>query len=161
MTSNSKVHYSWKDIETSIKDIHEQIIYTNWTPDIIIGIANGGSIPATMFSKTFKIPCKIITVQMRDGKIKEDLDIDLIHSIYGKNILIVDEINDSGETLQWILKNWDITPSQWFYNTRIATLTYNIGSAVKSDYYYWKIDKRIDPVWCVYPWESFVDSDTI
>jgi hypoxanthine phosphoribosyltransferase len=161
MILNSKVCYSWKDIETSIKDIHEQILYTKWTPDIIIGIANGGSIPATMFSKLSKIPCKIITVQMRDGKIKEDLDLDIIYKTYGKNILIVDEINDSGETLQWILNNWDITPSQWLCNIRIATLTYNSGSAIKSDFYHWKIDKRIDPVWCVYPWESFVDSDTI
>jgi hypoxanthine phosphoribosyltransferase len=157
MISNSKVHYSWGDIENAVKDIHRQISDSNWKPDVIIGIANGGTIPATLFSKISNISCKIITVQLRDGKIKEDLDIDDTHRTYGKNILIVDEINDSGETLQWILNNWNLSTS----NTKIATLTYNQSSTITSDFYYWKIDKRINPVWCVYPWESFVDSDTI
>lgn len=157
MISNSKVHYSWEDVENAVKDIHKQISDSNWNPDVIIGIANGGTIPATLFSKISNIPCKIITVQMRDGTVQETLDIDDIHRTYGKNILIVDEINDTGETLYWILNNWYISMS----DIRIATLTYNLPSTIISDFYYWKIDKRINPVWCVYPWESFVDSDTI
>lgn len=148
-----KKYYSWSDIETSVKDINEQINSTEWKPDIIIGIANGGSIPATLFSKISNVPCKIVTVQLRDGTIQETLDIDDIHAKYGKNILIVDEINDTGETLQWILHNWYLSMS----NIKIATLTYNQASMITSDFYYWKIDKRIDPVWIVYPWESFID----
>lgn len=152
-----KTYYSWSDIEVSIKDINEQILYTKWIPDIIIGIANGGSIPATMLSKISNIPCKIVTVQLRDGTIQETLDIDDIHSKYGKNILIMDEINDTGETLAWILDNWQLSTS----DTKIATLTYNAGSGIKTDFYHWKIDKRIDPVWIVYPWESFVDTRSV
>lgn len=148
-----KKYYSWSDIETSVKDINEQINSTEWKPDIIIGIANGGSIPATLFSKISNVPCKIVTVQLRDGTIQETLDIDDIHAKYGKNILIVDEINDTGETLQWILHNWYLSMS----NIKIATLTYNQASMITSDFYYWKIDKRIDPVWIVYPWETFID----
>ena len=111
-----KKYYSWSDIETSVKDINEQINSTEWKPDIIIGIANGGSIPATLFSKISNVPCKIVTVQLRDGTIQETLDIDDIHAKYGKNILIVDEINDTGETLQWILHNWYLSMS----NIKIA-----------------------------------------
>ena len=148
-----KKYYSWSDIETSVKDINEQINSTEWKPDVIIGIANGGSIPATLFSKISNIPCKIVTVQLRDGTVQETLDIDDIHVKYGKNILIVDEINDTGETLHWILNNWNLSTS----NIKIATLTYNKASMINSDFYYWKIDKRIDPVWIVYPWESFID----
>jgi hypoxanthine phosphoribosyltransferase len=147
-------YYSWEDIETSVKDINEQINSTDWKPDVIIGIANGGSIPATLFSKISSIPCKIVTVQLRDGTVQETLDIDDIHTKYGKNILIVDEINDTGETLLWILNNWRLSTS----DIRVATLTYNKASMIVSDFYYWKIDKRIDPVWIVYPWESFVDT---
>jgi len=149
-----KKYYSWEDIETSVKDINEQINSTDWKPDVIIGIANGGSIPATLFSKISNIPCKIVTVQLRDGTVQETLDIDDIHTKYGKNILIVDEINDTGETLLWILNNWHLSTS----DIRVATLTYNKASMIVSDFYYWKIDKRIDPVWIVYPWESFVDT---
>ena len=148
-----KKYYSWEDIEISVKDINEQINSTDWKPDVIIGIANGGSIPATLFSKISNIPCKIVTVQLRDGTVQETLDIDDIHTKYGKNILIVDEINDTGETLLWILNNWHLSTS----DIKIATLTYNKASMINSDFYYWKIDKRIDPVWIVYPWESFID----
>jgi len=148
-----KTYYDWEDIETSIKDIYGQIQQTNWVPDVIIGIANGGSIPATLFSKLSNVPCKIVTVQLRDGAIQETLDMDDIHTKYGKNILIVDEINDTGETLHWILHNWHISTSE----VRVATLTYNKASRIASDFYYWKIDKRINPVWIIYPWESFVD----
>jgi len=148
-----KKYYSWSDIETSVKDINEQINSTEWKPDVIIGIANGGSIPATLFSKISNTPCKIVTVQLRDGTVQETLDIDDIHVKYGKNILIVDEINDTGETLHWILNNWNLSTS----DIKIATLTYNKASMINSDFYYWKIDKRIDPVWIVYPWESFID----
>lgn len=153
MTLNSKVYHSWADIEASVHDIHEQLIYTNWKPDVIIGIANGGSIPATMLSKLTNIPCKIVTVQLRDGAIQESLYLEDIYAKYGWNILIVDEINDTGATLDWIINNWNLSTE----HTRIATLTYNKGSIVTSDYFYWKIDKRIDPVWIVYPWEYFVD----
>lgn len=156
-TSSSKVYYSWRDIENATKHIYNQILDSDWKPDIIIGIANGGSIPATLFSKISNIPCKIVTVQLRDGKIQEQLNLETIHAVYGKNILIIDEINDSGETLEWIIKNWPFSGKELVYNTRIATLTYNLGSIVKSDFYCWKIDKRIDPVWIVYPWESFID----
>jgi len=148
-----KTYYDREDIETSIKDIYGQIQQTNWVPDVIIGIANGGSIPATLFSKLSNVPCKIVTVQLRDGAIQETLDMDDIHTKYGKNILIVDEINDTGETLHWILHNWHISTSE----VRVATLTYNKASRIASDFYYWKIDKRINPVWIIYPWESFVD----
>ena len=148
-----KTYYDWEDIETSVKDIYGQIKRIEWVPDVIIGIANGGSIPATLFSKLSNIPCKIVTVQLRDGAIQETLDMDDIHTKYGKNILIVDEINDTGETLHWILHNWHLSTS----DIRIATLTYNKASVIASDFYYWKIDKRLDPVWIVYPWESFVD----
>jgi hypoxanthine phosphoribosyltransferase len=150
-----KKYYSWTDIEMSVKDIHEQINNTEWKPDVIIGIANGGSIPATLFSKISNIPCKIVTVQLRDGTIQETLDIDDIHAKYGKNILIMDEINDTGETLHWILHNWHISTS----DIKIATLTYNVGSIIKTDFYHWKIDKQTDPVWIVYPWEFFVDTN--
>lgn len=153
MILNSKLYYSWIDIEYAVKDIYKQILDSTWKPDVIVGIANGGSIPATLFSKISDIPSKIVTVQLRDGTVQETLDIDDIHNKYGKNILIVDEINDSGETLHWILNNWHLSKS----SIRIATLTYNQASMITSDFYYWKIDKRIDPVWCVYPWELFVD----
>ena len=142
-----KHYYSWTDIEESVLGIVAKIEQDNWKPDLIIGIANGGSIPATLISKAMNIPCKIVTVQLRDGNTKE------VYDTHGKNILIVDEINDTGETLDWIFANWNILS-----NTKIATLTYNKPSIVKSDYFYWHIDKDIEPVWIVYPWESFVDN---
>jgi uncharacterized protein len=151
-----KHYYSWTDIEESILGIAAKIEQDKWKPDIIIGIANGGSIPATLLSKAMNIPCKIVTVQLRDGTVQEQVDIQGLYRIYGMNILIVDEINDTGETLDWIIDNWDISDEEWRYNTKIAVLTSKETSRVTPDYSFWLVD---EPTWYSYPWETFIDND--
>jgi hypoxanthine phosphoribosyltransferase len=82
----------------------------------------------------------------------------------GKNILIVDDINDQGSTINWIKNDWpkgcfphDNKWSQlWGDNVRFAVLTNNWGSQFKDiDYYVWTVDKREEDCWLVYPWEEF------
>lgn len=113
--------------------INTKIKQDLWKPDIIIGIANGGSIPSALFSKIMNIPCKIVTVQLRDGSIKETLNVEEIYDTYGKNILIVDEINDTGETLNWILKNWNLPPTiKIATDFHIELMTNTLGITDKS-----------------------------
>lgn len=150
-----KHYYSWTDIEESVLGIVTKIKQDNWKPDLIVGIANGGSIPATLISKVMNIPCKIVTVQLRDGVIRESVNIEELYGTYGKNILIVDEINDTGETIDWIIDNWDISDARWRNNTKIAVLTSKETSKITPDYYFWLVD---EPIWYSYPWESFVDN---
>lgn len=80
-----------------------------------------------------------------------------------KNILIVDDINDSGATIAWIKKDWPSSclPNDpdwehvWGNNVRFATLTNNLASAESVDYHAWEVNKAEEDCWLVYPWEEF------
>ncbi len=84
---------------------------------------------------------------------------------FKKKILIVDDINDSGATLEWIKKDWpsgcypneeNVWNSVWHHNVRFAVLTNNMSSNFKGiDYYAWEVNKHEEDCWLVYPWEEF------
>ena len=67
------------------------------------------------------------------------------------NILLVDDINDSGKTLKTV---YDLINgySKIIYN---ATLIYNQESKVKTDFYGKEIRRSKDQNWYVFPWEEW------
>jgi hypoxanthine phosphoribosyltransferase len=81
-----------------------------------------------------------------------------------KNILIVDDINDTGATLNWIKQDWQsgcmpddpVWSEVWNNNVKFAVLVDNQSSEFKNiDYSGMKIDKSKDPRWIVFPWEEW------
>ena len=81
-----------------------------------------------------------------------------------KNILIVDDINDTGATFNWIKEDWrsSCLPNEeswdkvWHGNVRFATITDNLSSEFngKVDYTTHEVNKAEEDVWLVYPWEN-------
>jgi hypoxanthine phosphoribosyltransferase len=82
-----------------------------------------------------------------------------------KNILIVDDINDSGATLNWIREDWPrgCCPNDpgwdqvWGHNVRVAVLYDNESSdcSVPISYSAVSINKAADPQWVDFPWEAW------
>jgi hypoxanthine phosphoribosyltransferase len=82
-----------------------------------------------------------------------------------KNILIVDDINDSGATLNWIREDWPggCMPNDpdwnsiWGHNVRVASLYNNAASnsMTRVSYYAKQINKRERDEWIVFPWETW------
>lgn len=82
----------------------------------------------------------------------------------GKNILIVDDINDSGETLNWVKYDWesgchadsDKWLNVWNHNVKFATIVNNDYSKFEDvDYSAVHINKFEEPCWIVFPWEEW------
>jgi hypoxanthine phosphoribosyltransferase len=82
----------------------------------------------------------------------------------GKNILIVDDINDTGATFNWIVDDWEgsCLPKDthwrnvWCENVRFAVITDNLASDFKFNVNYscHEVNKAEKDVWLVYPWEK-------
>ena len=82
-----------------------------------------------------------------------------------KNILIVDDINDQGTTLNWIMKDWPsgcfpddpAWEEVWNNNVKFAVLVDNLASKcnVKMDYVGMEVNKAEKDVWIDFPWEDW------
>jgi hypoxanthine phosphoribosyltransferase len=177
-----KVYYTWNDVEGACLDIVRQIYKDKWRPDYIVGITRGGAIPAVMLSQYLGVPMRPLQVSLRDGgDCVSDLNMaeeafgcvpleeqETINSrwdpSYRKNILVVDDINDSGATISWIKNDWpsgclpnqtDVWGKVWHNNVRFAVLTDNMSSKETVDYSCWEVNKAEEDCWLVYPWENF------
>ena len=82
-----------------------------------------------------------------------------------KKILIVDDINDTGATLNWIREDWQESclpeSDRWFTlwgnSVRVATLVDNESSKSTLDVNYSAVavNKADKDVWIVFPWEEW------
>ena len=154
-----KKFYSWADVEKMCVQLTVQLYNSNWTPDYIVGVTRGGNVPATILSNMTGIRCEAVKVALRDGETGQAGDsIDWMaqDALMGKKILVVDDINDTGATFQWISDDWKLTGRAGAYdNVRFATLTENLSSEFHMvDYYCDTVNKAEEDIWLVYPWEN-------
>lgn len=159
-----KIYYSWEQVEGACLDIARQMSAHDWKPDYIVGITRGGLIPANLLSQYTGIKMHTLNVSLRDGDGGESNLWMAEDAFAGKKILIVDDINDQGSTINWIKKDWpsgcfpdnDKWSQIWGDTVRFAVLTQNWASQFRDiDYYVWQVNKREEDCWLVYPWEEF------
>jgi hypoxanthine phosphoribosyltransferase len=164
-----KVYVSWHDVQRQVQELVRQMWLDKWTPDYVVGITRGGLTPANLISQYLDCPMETLKVRLRDGA-ADDCESNLWmaeDAFHGKNILIVDDINDSGATLNWIKKDWQsgCSPNSenWRLiwgkpgNVRVAVLYDNTASQSQlvPSYAAETINKLDDPQWVVFPWEEW------
>lgn len=166
------------EFKNYVSKICRDISASNWKPDYVVGITRGGLIPAVMISHYFQVPMKALNVSLRDYS-ETTSDLEMAEHAFGydsenpekfslanaKNILIVDDINDTGETLNWIIDDWESSclskeprwEQVWNNNVKFAVIVDNLSSGcyVTMDYFGVEIDKSEDNVWVEFPYENF------
>ena len=124
-----KIYLTWDDVDTLLDRIYQQS--KDYKIDFVTGIPRGGVILAILYSHKY----------------------DIRYTHYGSelsNLLILDDISDSGVTLECFKKQ--------FESPYYATLHYKESSSFKPDIFAKQVP--MDYGWIVYPWEK-KDSKTI
>lgn len=128
--------------------------------DTIIGIANGGMIPATLIAKRLKVD-RLLSANIKSyqndkprNNVHTEEDVVKVISFPSKNdlkdsksVLIVDDLSDTGLTLikvEEIIKDYKC-------NFSFATLYYKPKTKFKPYYTMSEIENN---AWIVFPWES-------
>ena len=93
-------------MRNALLQIEDQMVHSNWMPTIILGINRGGCIPGVYLSHRLKIPHEALDIRLRDHTAKPNLSVLEKAFAFQKKILIIDDINDSGATFQYILDNF-------------------------------------------------------
>lgn len=156
-----KLTISYEQIHQLCKHISEQIAEGNWKPDSIVAISGGGLIPARILRAFLQIPIYVVGLRRYDDT-KKISDIPQMvqwfdrpeEQVAGKNILLVDEVDDTRVTLahcsELILKH---EPA----SLRIAVLTQKnkpkdaqLPAGVEQVY----AGKEIEDIWVNHPWEA-------
>jgi hypoxanthine phosphoribosyltransferase len=192
MEKMKKKFYSWNDVHDTATSIAMQMYKDNWRPDYIVGLNRGGLPLSVILSHLTDCNHYALDVRLRDGDgqgpesncwmaedafgyehykiLEHNADISasagepiLNLPISRENILIVDDINDTGATFNWIKQDWQSSclpddpnwNTVWGQNVRFAVMTENLSSGFGEVQYHWdEVNKVEEDVWLVYPYEK-------
>ena len=165
-----KIYYTWQDVEHQTQEILRQIQASDWRPDYVVGLTRGGLVPANLISQYLGCRMETLKVSLRDDTECES-NLWMAEDAFGhemeqpKNILIVDDINDTGATLNYIREDWPsgCFPDNprwtevWGSNVRVAVLVDNESSKSEVPISYSAVDinKAEQDSWIVFPWEEW------
>ena len=166
----NKIYYTWRDVEHHTQEILRQICSDSWRPDYVVGLTRGGLVPANLISQYLGCRMETLKVSLRDDTECES-NLWMAEDAFGHNmdqpkrILIVDDINDTGATLNYIREDWpsgcfpdDARWTEvWGSNVRVAVLVDNESSKSEIPVSYSAVDinKAEQDSWIVFPWEEW------
>jgi hypoxanthine phosphoribosyltransferase len=142
---------SWKDIEEASISVAEKISASGFTPQVIIGVLRGGWIPARILSDLLNLS-DVGAIEIKFYKGIEErserpvITQPLVCDVKDKSVLIVDDVADTGKSLQVALGAVSLYgPKQ----IKSVSLYVKPWSVIIPDFYYAQTDK-----WIVFPWEK-------
>ena len=137
---------SWSSYERLCKQLHHRI---EFHPDAILCINSGGLLVGKLLSEYMQKPLFVVSAKSYQGRERGRLrfeGISLLQKIRG-DLLLVDDIVDSGKTLQYISKKVKALPG--IRTLKTATLIFKPRSCFKPDYYMLE-----DSRWVIFPYEN-------
>ncbi len=159
---DNKLIVSWDEYNKTVENLAIQVHDSGFKVDLLIGIMRGGAPIIDVLSRIFKIKCAYMAVESYSGKGVEDQQGEIIFSrelsstahILGGNILLCDDLSDTGVTLnksiEW-LKNYKPIKDN-IKEIRTAILWKKSKSTFEPDYC---ANRLKDSPWIVQPFEKY------
>jgi uncharacterized protein len=154
----SDLHISWDEYHQSIESLAAKISQSNWEFDRIICLARGGLRVGDILSRIFSQPLAILAASSYGGEHHDERGkltiadrITMTGDRLGSRILLVDDLVDSGVTLQqtvlWLRERY---PE--IQDLKTAVLWYKDCSIYVPDYY---VSYLPDNPWIHQPFEKY------
>ncbi|MCY3412351.1 MAG: phosphoribosyltransferase [Candidatus Heimdallarchaeota archaeon] len=143
---------NWEDSFEHAHILFEKMYQDDYRPDVIVAIARGGWIPGRLIADFFRTKntanVKVdayhdIAQENIAPKITQQISID----IEDKHVLIIDDIADSGKSLQVVLDDFKQRKPK---SVKVATIFYKQSSIIIPDYYVQETD-----AWVIFPFEYY------
>lgn len=140
----------WSQIYRMLLQVADKIRRDNFKPDVIVGVSRGGWPPARVLSDLLENPNLAnvkaeFYVGVAETKGEPTLTQPVSVKVASKRVLVVDEVADTGKSLQLIREH---LKAEGASEVRIATVYFKPWSIVKPDYYAKETSR-----WIVFPWE--------
>jgi uncharacterized protein len=145
---------SWERFGSATRELARSVVDSGYEPEMVIAVARGGLIPAGALAYAIGIKAagtlnvefySDIEQTLPDPVVLEPLlDTD---AIIGKRLLVVDDVADSGRTLELVLELLRRHTSQ----VRSAVLYTKPRTIVRPDYSWHETDLWIDFPWSTQP----------
>lgn len=157
-----KVWYTYDDIHRVVKHVAAKVQESGIVYDAMIAIGGGGFIPARMLRTFIDVPIYAVTtayyLNETEGKTADTVQkiqwLDPIpENLVGKNILVVDEVDDSRVTMEFVLR---ALQDDGFNHIGVAVIHNKIKAKAGVipegvDYF---SGLEIDDWWINYPWDA-------
>lgn len=153
-----KLFYSYESLTKDLQSIVRDMSVAHYKPDVVIGPGRGAYLMGVMLSHYFDIPFRGFNWQTRDGHFEDHKTLEHILEKYKESqILVVDDINDTGTTLSSIdeaLYGYAVN-EMIDIDIKYATLLSKTSSVFDDvDFYARELTPDYDP-WVVFPYEQW------
>ena len=143
---------TWDQVYDMMIDLCEKVWRSGFNPDLIIGVSRGGWPPARIMSDFLD------NKNLANLKVEFYVDIEktgkrpviiqpVSASVKGKQVLIVDDVSDTGHSLKTALAHVRKSGAK---AVKTLTVYYKPKSILKPDFYARRTSK-----WVIFPWERF------
>ncbi len=141
---------SWDQSYQMTFYLFEKMVEEEYFPEIIVGIARGGWIPARLLADFYgNRRTANIKIEFYDSNSKATenpiITQEISENVEGKIVLIVDDVADSGKSLEAAIEHIKLMNPK---EIKSATLYYKKHSIIVPNYFI-----KETQLWIVYPWE--------
>jgi hypothetical protein len=154
----AELFVSWDDYHQNIEALAAQIYQSGWHFNQILCLARGGLRVGDILARIFDQPLAILSTSSYRGDSHARSTLIFSHDLtkttphLGSHILLVDDLVDSGVTLQKTLPWLDRKYGFYIEEVRTAVIWYKACSVIAPDYY---VKHLPDNPWIHQPFERY------